>query len=82
MFIYYDLFLPDIPQHKKYKGLIKFWQLVDDQLKDSGLFEFWKIALDKARSKESNIEDIDQHFDSFKLGYIDMNYILNVIKNI
>jgi hypothetical protein len=79
MLIYYDLYLPDIPQDKIYKSLIKFWQLVDE---DNGLFEFWKIALHKARSKESIIEDIDQHFDSFKLGYINMNYILNEIENI
>ena len=46
MFIYYDLFLSDIPPNNKYKGVIKFWQLVDEQLTNNGQFEFWKIALD------------------------------------
>lgn len=82
MFIYYDLFLPDIRANIKYKGVIKFWQLVDEQLKESGQFEFWRIALDIARSKESSIEDIDRHFDTFKIGCIDMDYISNEIKNI
>lgn len=69
MFIYYDLSVPKIPKDRRYEGVIKYWEFVDEMLREKGEFEFWEKALVKVRSGKANFKDIIGYFDT--LGFID-----------
>ena len=68
-----------MPTDKKFEGSIKFWELIDEQLKHNGQFDFWEEALILARSEDSSFEVIEKHFDDLKMSYIDMNSVSDEI---
>lgn len=78
MFIYYDLSVPRIPKDRNFEGFIKYWEFVDEMLREKGEL-FWEKALVKVRSGKANFKEIMDYFDTF--GFIDNEKISKQMKD-